>query len=653
MPIKFLNDVAVDSSVLYVDTINNRVGIGTASPASKLQVNTGTDINAQIGLDSFGSFKLGDISNNYTGRGIYYDGTAGSEDLDILTNTFNIAGGSGEGIKVVSGSDVQLSSPTGVVITINGTSSNVGIGTTSPGEKLTLQTQATGLGSEGVFIKNPFAGSTPIVNSKSPFLSLATSNSSGYTSTIYMGRNGTATGQESKIEWSNSNNGLSIYVAGQGSYREHVRFGNLSSSIARTYFNGNVGIGITAPVSKLHVYNNDGETSTAAGITVEQDGGGDAIVQYLLTAVKRWTTGIDNSDGDKFKISQNADLATDNVMTFDTAGNVGIGTTSPAVKLHVGSTSTSGTTTEEFRLQSGTSSGNGGTAIANLVTGNFGTSGIYFGNNTTYSSQRAYLQYQNSGNLTTLKFDTIFNINQGASGTRFNINSSGNVGIGTTSPAAKLEVEGGDHLLQVSSLSATGNPYISFNQQGVRRSFIQHNDSGDYLKLASEYGGISFFTGTGGTETQKMTILSGGNVGIGTDNPVTKLEISGPSHDGNFTSGCLMIQQQPQGDRIFIDGNDIDCADGTLFLNDYSLNAVRLGGDLQVPNGNVGIGTTSPQSKLQVNGGVQLANDTAAASASKVGTFKYYTSGNNSYVDMCMQTGATTYAWVNIVQNSW
>ena len=114
-----------------------------------------------------------------------------------------------------------------------------------------------------------------------------------------------------------------------------------------------------------------------------------------------------------------------------------------------------------------------------------------------------------------------------------------------------------------------------------------------------------------------------------------------------------MIQQLPQGDRMFIDGNDIDCADGTLFLNDYSLNEVRTGGNFTVPNGSVGIGTTSPQSKLQVNGGVQLANDTAAASASKVGTFKYYTSGNNSYVDMCMQTGATTYAWVNIVQNSW
>jgi hypothetical protein len=111
---------------------STNVGIGTTSPASRLQVNTGSDINAQIGLDSFGSFKLGDVSNNYAGRGIYYDGTAGSEDLDVLTNTFNIAGNFGEGIKVVSGGDVQLSSPIGVALTIDGTNSNVGIGETNP-----------------------------------------------------------------------------------------------------------------------------------------------------------------------------------------------------------------------------------------------------------------------------------------------------------------------------------------------------------------------------------------------------------------------------------------------------------------------------------------------------------------------------------------
>ena len=69
--------------------------------------------------------------------------------------------------------------------------------------------------------------------------------------------------------------------------------------------------------------------------------------------------------------------------------------------------------------------------------------------------------------------------------------------------------------------------------------------------------------------------------------------------------------------------------------------------------GNVGIGTTSPQAKLDVDGGIKMADDTATASSSNVGTQRYRTSGNNSYVDMCMQTGASTYEWINIVQNNW
>jgi len=80
-----------------------------------------------------------------------------------------------------------------------------------------------------------------------------------------MGRNATATKQESKIEWSNANNGLSIYVAGQGSYREHVRFGDLANSTARTFFNGNVGIGTTSPRTKLHVSGLTGDDDPALG----------------------------------------------------------------------------------------------------------------------------------------------------------------------------------------------------------------------------------------------------------------------------------------------------------------------------------------------------------------------------------------------------
>jgi hypothetical protein len=56
---------------------------------------------------------------------------------------------------------------------------------------------------------------------------------------------------------------------------------------------------------------------------------------------------------------------------------------------------------------------------------------------------------------------------------------------------------------------------------------------------------------------------------------------------------------------------------------------------------------------LTVNGSAKVANDSDAASAGKAGALRYRVSGNNSYVDMCMRTGATTYAWVNIVQNNW
>ena len=77
-------------------------------------------------------------------------------------------------------------------------------------------------------------------------------------------------------------------------------------------------------------------------------------------------------------------------------------------------------------------------------------------------------------------------------------------------------------------------------------------------------------------------------------------------------------------------------------------------------SGQVGINVTSPQSKLQVNGGIQMADDTATPSAAKAGTLRYRTASTGigtyaSYVDMCMQTGISpsTYAWVNIHTNTY
>ncbi len=56
---------------------------------------------------------------------------------------------------------------------------------------------------------------------------------------------------------------------------------------------------------------------------------------------------------------------------------------------------------------------------------------------------------------------------------------------------------------------------------------------------------------------------------------------------------------------------------------------------------------------LALTESVKVGDDTDTCDLSKVGALRYRVSGSNSYCDMCMQTGAATYAWNNIVQNNW
>jgi hypothetical protein len=137
--------------------------------------------------------------------------------------------------------------------------------------------------------------------------------------------------------------------------------------------------------------------------------------------------------------------------------------------------------------------------------------------------------------------------------------------------------------------------------------------------------------------TNEVLRVTDGNVGIGTTTPDYKLDVEGDiSLVGGGENYAIMSPIQ-QGMQIAVGDPAAIATPLVTFHGDQK----------------VGIGTASPNSKLQVNGGVQIADDTDAASADKVGTLKYRVSGNNSYVDMCMQTGATTYAWINIVQNNW
>ncbi len=91
--------------------------------------------------------------------------------------------------------------------------------------------------------------------------------------------------------------------------------------------------------------------------------------------------------------------------------------------------------------------------------------------------------------------------------------------------------------------------------------------------------------------------------------------------------------------NVTVNGGQILTPGGVNIALNPNTGTVTVGGIIQCSGagastftGNVGIGTTSPQSKLQVAGGIQMADDTATASASKVGTMRYRT--GTEYVDV-------------------
>ena len=82
----------------------------------------------------------------------------------------------------------------------------------------------------------------------------------------------------------------------------------------------NVGVGINA-AAKFHVYQSDTNTGAAAGITIEQGSTGDSKLGFSLTAGEQWSIGIDNSDGDSFKISNSNDLSSDYAVIIGAGTN--------------------------------------------------------------------------------------------------------------------------------------------------------------------------------------------------------------------------------------------------------------------------------------------------------------------------------------------
>jgi len=161
-------------------------------------------------------------------------------------------------------------------------------------------------------------------------------------------------------------------------------------------------------------------------------------------------------------------------------------------------------------------------------------------------------------------------------------------------------------------------------------------------RVSSSHQSFVFATGDNYTSgSTRMVILgTNGNVGIGTTSPVNKIQANyAPVAISSLTASSGTASTN-WNRNAFLMGTGASLSNALAFGVSGTANdrkswiqsghpgtaANSLGVmSLNPLGGDVGIGTTSPQSKLQVAGGIQMADDTATPSATKVGTMRYRT----------------------------
>ena len=187
------------------------------------------------------------------------------------------------------------------------------------------------------------------------------------------------------------------------------------------------------------------DESSNGHLSILQNANGDATMSFRLTAATNgYAMGVDNSDGDKFKISYAGSgipsLGTSDRFTIDTTGNVGIGDSSPEAKLKVN-----------------------GTVLATAFNGDgsalTGITSTPSADSLDFSELKDTMSLDTTTNITMTNGDLNFD-----SDTLVIDSSANNIGIGNGSPAAKLDVNGGIKIgANAGSCSGTNAGEIRYN----------------------------------------------------------------------------------------------------------------------------------------------------------------------------------------------
>ena len=230
---------------------------------------------------------------------------------------------------------------------------------------------------------------------------------------------------------------------------------------------------------------------------------------------------------------------------------------------------------------------------------------------------------------------------------RMRVDSSGNVGVGTSSPSARLHVQGG------SAGSGSYNGYTKLAVEASDYSVISLKcPAANFNQIiftdptSSNLGGINYFNSSNATPnamafltnaTERMRIDSSGNVGIGTSSPNYKLQVKATTNQNFGISGAVSLTYAVALSAV----NDANSANVPIEMR-YATNFAWFDAGTERmridSSGNVGIGAASPTSTTkfyveQSTGNVLgYFNSTAASQNARVRINSTDTASSVAYV---------------------